>query len=627
MSVRARLMIVAGMCAMLAVLPASQLAIGYADDIRFVDNELSALPANRAWQEVVASIQSHRQSAAAVATKPEAETQRAAAAQRAMAAFDGVLQALEDRHATTARLEAARSLKDSFAKLAQASSNKGLALAALLQRHRDLSDRVFNEIAELNADSQLLLDPEATAYFSIIAGLQIGPRISDSLSELSSIAVAAAVDDIGAVSSAASRYAYQMDQLMLNLRQASRLDVRLEREFAPVLDQAAQQKQMVEATLAAAAKDVNYPLDKMSQALSDASKLQTVLASEVIGSVESELSGRANALRMQALAMSLLVLGGLAAVAAVLWRTVQGILRPVMTVVSVTERIAAGDLSHPIPQARGDELGRVLAAISTMQDRLRELVQQIQQASSQIRHGAAEIATGNQDLSQRTENAAMSLQQTAASMEQIDDAARLSAEASQHAHALASQASDSAHAGRQVVSAVVSTMDGIQTSSHRISEITGVIDGIAFQTNILALNAAVEAARAGEHGRGFAVVASEVRVLAQRSSSAAREIKQLIQASVERIDSGSRLAGQAGEAMAQIVRGIGEVSSTIATVSTTVQNQSEGLRGVRSAVEQLDGATQQNSALVEQSAAAAESMREQATRLHDLVGVFQLPAR
>jgi methyl-accepting chemotaxis protein len=254
------------------------------------------------------------------------------------------------------------------------------------------------------------------------------------------------------------------------------------------------------------------------------------------------------------------------------------------------------------------------------------VVSQVHASSQIIQLASAEVASGNGDLSQRTENAAGSLQQTASSMEQLTATVRQSEDAARQASNLAQSASSVAQHGGQAVAQVVATMDDINASSRRISDIIGTIDGIAFQTNILALNAAVEAARAGEQGRGFAVVASEVRSLAQRSAAAAREIKSLIGASVERVETGSRQVADAGRTMGDIVDSVQRVNLIIGEISAAAADQSAGIGQVNGAVAQLDQSTQQNAALVEQSAAAAESLREEAERLAQLVATFKLHA-
>jgi methyl-accepting chemotaxis protein len=289
------------------------------------------------------------------------------------------------------------------------------------------------------------------------------------------------------------------------------------------------------------------------------------------------------------------------------------------------QRVAAGDLS-PVRGAEAATPGSVLASLGAMQHDLARVVGQVREAADSIAAGSHQIAGGNADLSRRTDTQANHLQQTSTSMQQLAQTVQGNAQTAGEANRKASGASQAAERGGAVVGQVITTMQDIATSSRKIADIIGVIDGIAFQTNILALNAAVEAARAGEQGRGFAVVASEVRSLAQRSANAAREIKSLIGASVEKVDAGSQLVADAGQSMDDIVRQVREVSGLIEQISAATDEQSLGIGQVGSAVRKLDDSTQQNSALVEQSAAAAESLRQQAARLAETVKVFKLVA-
>jgi methyl-accepting chemotaxis protein len=286
--------------------------------------------------------------------------------------------------------------------------------------------------------------------------------------------------------------------------------------------------------------------------------------------------------------------------------------------------IADGNLSEPVETGAEDEVGRLLRSVETTRTGLARIVGLVRGSTDGITSASGEIAMGNADLSQRTEEAASNLQQTASSMQQLTGAVRQSADAASQANQLAASAAQAAERGGQVVAEVVSNMNDISASSRKIGDIIGVIDGIAFQTNILALNAAVEAARAGEQGRGFAVVAGEVRSLAQRSAEAAREIKALIGASVERVDSGARLVSDAGATMGEIVGSVRRVSDIIGEITAGASEQRDGIDQVNRAIGQLDQMTQQNAALVEESAAAADSMKRQAERLAEVVCAFRL---
>ncbi|UOB06339.1 methyl-accepting chemotaxis protein [[Acidovorax] ebreus] len=318
------------------------------------------------------------------------------------------------------------------------------------------------------------------------------------------------------------------------------------------------------------------------------------------------------------------VLLGLAVLVPLTLFSVRSITQSLEQARALAERIAAGDLSHAVQSRQRDEIGSLVAAMGRMQDALRTLVGQVQQAAGSIATASDEIALGNQDLSQRTEQTAASLQQTASSMELLTGTVQHSAESSRQASGLAANAAEVAVRGGAVVAQVVQTMGEISDSSRRIGDITGVIDSIAFQTNILALNAAVEAARAGEQGRGFAVVASEVRSLAQRSADAAKEIKALIGASVERVEGGSRLVAQAGETMTEIVASVRRVSDIVAEITSAAAEQAGSIGQVGQSVSHLDQMTQQNAALVEESAAASQSLRDQAGRLTEAVSRFKL---
>ncbi len=306
------------------------------------------------------------------------------------------------------------------------------------------------------------------------------------------------------------------------------------------------------------------------------------------------------------------------------WAVARGLVRPIRDAIDIAAAIASGDLTRDIHVNRRDELGELQTALAAMQANLRGMVTGIRSGTDSVSVATSQIASGNQDLSSRTEQAAASLQQTAATMAQLTDTVRQSAGSAATANELAGSAAAVARRGGEVVAQVVSTMAEINAGSGRISEITGVIDAIAFQTNILALNAAVEAARAGEQGRGFAVVAAEVRSLAGRSAEAAKEIKALIGASVQKVEAGSVLVQDAGSTMNDIVHSVQRVTDVIGEITAAATGQAGGIGEVNTAVGHLDQITQQNAALVEEAAAAAQSLKEQAMGLARMVASFRL---
>ena len=353
-------------------------------------------------------------------------------------------------------------------------------------------------------------------------------------------------------------------------------------------------------------------------------KLLTALSEQVAASSATIAQAAAQDAR-NALVSSLVALGlvtGLGVLAGLV--LTRSVVRPLREAVSVAHKVAAGDLTSDIPLDGQDEPARLLQALKAMQDNLENVVSGVRSSAESVASASAEIAQGNADLSARTEQQASSLDETAASMQQLQTTVQQNAATAQRASDLARNGSAVAERGGAVVEQMVQVVQGIQDSSRRIADITGVIDSIAFQTNILALNAAVEAARAGEQGRGFAVVASEVRNLATRSAGAAQEIKTLIQASVERVQAGSELAHNAGGTMAEVVSSIRSVSELMQEISHASSSQTNDMLNVTQAIVRMDEATQQNAALVEESAAAAGSLSTQARELVQAVAVFRL---
>jgi methyl-accepting chemotaxis protein-1 (serine sensor receptor) len=341
-----------------------------------------------------------------------------------------------------------------------------------------------------------------------------------------------------------------------------------------------------------------------------------------VGKLEYDAAQKRYA-RARNISILLITLGTLVAFVIAFW-LIRAITIPLREAVLAAERVAAGDLAQTIHVRSNDETGHLMKAMKAMNESLVDIVSQVRTGTDTIAVAAREIASGNADLSSRTESQASSLEETASSMEELTSTVKQNAENARQANQLVRSTSDVAVKGGQVVGQVVDTMASIKDSSRKIADIIGVIDSIAFQTNILALNAAVEAARAGEQGRGFAVVASEVRNLAQRSAGAAKEIKSLIEDSVSQVDAGGKLVDEAGKTMGEIVTSVKRVTDIMSEIAAASQEQSAGIEQVNQAITQMDDVTQQNAALVEEAAAASESLQSQASNLAEVVSVFKL---
>ncbi len=600
---------------------------------RAANGETQGIPAAGAALKLLQLAQQHRGLSANFLggndSVKDARTQRQADVDAAFTRLGDALGQLDE----PALFSRQRDLAGQWKTLAADVAAKGIPGPQSFARHTALIAGLLGLIEDINDASGMSLDPNAHTYFLIQSVLVHMPRLTESMGQAraqGSLVLARGelgADQRSSLSALANLSRSHMAQARRSLDKALAAD--------PVLSAAVGSKAGAAWTAADAAvalvdKEIlkaeqlsmapnaffaatTAQIDAQFALIDEAFK---VLADEL----DQEAAGAMGRLLQLSLGIGLMVLLGSLVMLAIARQTTGAITKAV----KVAETVAAGDLTSQIDVRTADETGQLLTALRAMNQSLVTMVSSVRQSSETIATGSAQIATGNADLSSRTEMQASNLEETASSMEEITSTVQQNAETSREAARIAREAKLAAEEGGQVVGRVVQTMQGINDSSRRISDIIGVIDGIAFQTNILALNAAVEAARAGEQGRGFAVVAGEVRNLAQRSAQAAKEIKVLIGESVERVESGTGLVAQAGQSVGQIVEQVARVSQLIEGITLASQEQADGIAQVGHAVAQLDQVTQQNAALVEEGAAAADSLRSQSRQLAELVGTFRL---
>ncbi len=500
-------------------------------------------------------------------------------------------------------------------------------------RHTALISTQLQLLGDVADRSGLMLDPEAGTYYLIAAVVDTLPKMSELLGQ--SRALGALYLTRQAITPA------ERERLVMTLTQLAQRSAELERYFLNASEADPALAATVDAPRRAAAEAVTAASALVQRQLVGAATLDASAVdyfNTITGQIETlfkltdasfaslgqHLEARMASQQHQLVGtgLAVLLLGALAA--ALMLAVVRSTLRTVASAQAAAEALARGDLAHPVQVQSQDEIGRMARTLGDAMASLAGLVREIKATGESVSTASAQIAAGNSDLSARTEQTSANLQNTASAMEQLHATVRHNADSARQAAALAGQSSQVAADGGALVGQVVQTMQAISQRSDKIADIIGVIDGIAFQTNILALNAAVEAARAGEQGRGFAVVATEVRALAQRSAAAAREIKALIQASLETVHSGTTLVNQAQLTMQDIVRQAQQVSSLVGEIGTATAQQTEGIAQVNQTVSQLDQATQQNAALVEESAAAADSLQQQAAGLVAAVGRFRV---
>ncbi len=595
--------------------------------------EREGLPGAEALLVLMGRTAEHRGMSAGYLAGNDAFAERRAAKQRevdeALAAVGAATAVWPDGPLDTLR----RAAHDGWRELAPAVQARTLAPPASFARHNQLVRLQLDLMEELVSRSTLALDPEAASYWLVMATLQGMPEAAELTGQLRGFGAGMlaraefAPADRAFIAQTVARLRQQSERTLVQLRRAAAADAEVADAMAgPMRDVEA----VVAATAALAQKAlIDAPAPAMAgtawfDEVTRAVTAQHALAQVAFAQLDTKLAARQTGARNRLLAMAVLGLLAFGGALLLARSMVLGIRNSSRAAVQLAEQMAEGHFEHAAQPQGEDEFARILRALDRTRQDIATALGEVRQGVDTIATASTQIAQGSADLSRRTESQASALQQTAASMEQIAGTVSHSSDSARQAAGLAAQARDAAAQGGEVMRAMVHTMAEISEASDRIGAITGVIDGIAFQTNILALNAAVEAARAGEHGRGFAVVAAEVRQLAQKSAEAAREIKQKIASSGERVQAGRSLAGDAGGRIEGIVEQVRGMASLIDEIAAASGEQSRGVGQVNAAVAQMDQGTQQNSALAEESAAAAESLRTQAGRLAEAVSRFRL---
>jgi methyl-accepting chemotaxis protein len=629
LSIARKFALIGGLAFGMAVVPTWVTVKSRLEEIRMTAAESHGLPPARELLTLVRLTQQHRGltalalsgNVAAQAERPQKQRQVEQALQQLLSAMDKL-----EQPELSAELGAWESLTKAVSEPDFSAPRSYATHTALVERQLSLLERVAHA-------SEMQLDSDPSLYYLINVSLTLAPQVSEALGRLR----AAGVPLLAKGQASAEERA----RLRGLLEAARSYLATLERDFgrsvaaegASAAGIAASFSKAKTASLEAfdlvesgilQPTELTMPAQDYLKATTRIIDTQFDFIDPAFDAIDAALTQRlAAAKRHLALVVALVLCAGLFG-AWLMWTVARATSQALRRALDLARAVAAGDLRSEVGHVSRDEVGELLGVLGGMNGSLAQLVSAIRRSAESVSSGSIQIASGNADLSERTESQASNLQQTAASMEQLTATVRQNSESAHEAKQLAGDASQSAERGRAVVTQVVDTMQSISVASGRIVDITGVIDGLAFQTNILALNAAVEAARAGEHGRGFAVVAAEVRSLAQRSAVAAKEIKGLIDTSTSRVQAGSQLAAQAGTAMQDIVGRVGQVSGLIAQIHDASREQALGIAQVGQAVAQLDTVTQQNAALVEESAAAAESLRRQASGLTDLVSTFRI---
>ena len=603
-------------------------------DVRQAHRQADGVPVLMALNMVIQHTQVHRGLSAGVLSGNEGMQQRRVTAKEAVnQALGNAAAILVQNNAPVQEQQRLQKWQTTWQALEQAVASNKVEVADSFARHTDLIAELMMINEELLVAYRLQSNEDPANVALLQAALVQAPQLTEGVGQMRAMGTGfltqafLSVDDRGAFRALISQTATFQKQVGRFIQRAMTLNPAYEQELGGLVKTATEllnESNHLARTEVLEIDLLQYPASDYFNKLTQT--IEAINAVRISGADRLAQVLDANADKQRNLLITLSVLQTALLIAAV-WLAllfVRSITQPLRRAVDLALAVADGNLQGADQTPDRNEIGELIAAQQQMRARLRPIVQQVRQGSDAVALASAEIAQGNQDLSARTESQASALEQTAASMEELSATVRHNADSAQQASQLTQTAHSIASQGGQMVGQMVQTMQGIHDSSRKMGDIIGVIDSIAFQTNILALNAAVEAARAGEQGRGFAVVASEVRSLAGRSAEAAKEIKRLIDDSVQRVGAGNALAQQTGETMQEMVGAIGKVNTIVSAISNASREQAEGVIQVGEAITQMDQVTQQNAALVEEMAAAASSLNSQSQELVQAISIFQV---
>lgn len=637
LSVRQRLI---GLCVffcLISAVPLGSYFLNQKANWDFNAAEQRGLEPATALVQVIAQLQRHRglSSLELLGTTGGASPSRQEVASKVDESWKDFERKWDDTQLDASITKHAAQLRSEFEQLQASVGAKGLSAQESFRRHTELTDGLLSVLFDVNGSDNMLFDPQDSTYLLIIAGFQEGPRVTELAARMRGLGASALVTHMGSISDVADvqdthgRLLERIANLEAHLRAAQTRLPELETNLVkPALLKLEALKRFSNETRAMLQGDTEGKISSMqpSEYFAYASKFiddQTAVTHQITKEVEKALSTRQDDIKRQLLIQGTLVLVLATLGLSLMVGTVRGIVMSLRTMEELAIGLGQGDLTRSCKSSRRDEIGDCMNALESARLNWERILHNLVDAVGGVSTTSAQIAASSQDLAGRTQTAASSLVSTTQSIRSLTGTVQQTADSARDADQQARTARDTAEQGEQVMTQVVANMNNISTSSRKIADIIGVIDSIAFQTNILALNAAVEAARAGETGRGFAVVASEVRSLAQRSANSAREIKSLINDSLDKVEAGTKLVNEAGESMQAIMRSNQQVTRLISEISSATHDQSQGFSEVNDAIGHLDGMTAHNAAMVQQSSAAASSLRDQADQLGQLVAMFK----